>query len=423
MKKVLKTFSLTVIFLFVLSVFGWMTFHISQGDKKFGFLEGPVKFMYTFLDLFSQSVEEVKTLPGTFVKTPNNFKSINKLDTDLVVISTYSDTSDTRSIVLRNLKNDSVIYKWNVENEYKEYDRIINPLLLPKKNLIYSFAGKELRRIDSLANIVWKQDSIDAHHSMNIDSDGNIWICSFAPVYFATGLYKIDGRSVFYKDNYITEIDAETGRILFHKSVTKILKENNLSSYILKSDNIEDPIHINDIEPVLKTTKYYKKGDLFISARCPSIIIHYRPSLNKVIKIIEGAFISQHDVDIINDSSLVIFNNNFYTLWSNKSKSPPIDSSKLEIAGDFYSNIIRYDLWNDSFSFLGDSIFRVNKIFTATEGLIEFLNPSTYFVEEQNKGVLWIIKDDKVIYKDVYKSQHEGYHHLSNWTRIIKKDD
>ena len=421
MKKVLKTFSLIVIFLFTLSVFGWMVFHIAEGDKKFGFLTEPVKFMYTFPDLFSQSVEEVKSLPQTFIETPGDFKPINNLDSDFIVLSTYSDTSDSRSIVLLNLKNDSILYKWTVKNRFGDYIRILNPLMFPEKSLVFAYNNHAgLRKIDSLTNIIWEQDSIFAHHAMTLDSKGDIWICSCEPVYYATGLYKLNGRSVFYNNNYITKVNAKTGRILFHKSITKILTENNLSNYLLKSAVIRDPLHINDVEPAFKSTQYYKEGDLFISIRNLSFIMHYRPSTNKVMDIIEGPFISQHDVDFLNDSTLVIFNNNFYTIWSNDSKPPPRDSSRLEIAGDFYSNIVRYDFSNKRMSFIGDSVFRANEIFTGSEGLMEFVDPSTYFVEEQNSGLIWIIKDDKVIYKNVLKSQHEGYHHLPNWIRVIK---
>lgn len=378
--------------------------------------------MYSFPDLFSQSVEEVKTLPKTFIPTPDNFKSINNLDSDFIVLSTYSDTSDSRSIVLLNLKNDSVIYKWTVKNPFMEHNRIINPLLFPDKSLVFSFDGVSgLRRIDSLSNVIWQQDSLYAHHSMNLDSKGDIWICTFRPGYSATGLYNINGESVFFKDNYITRIDAETGRILFHKSMTEILTENNLAYYLLKSAELKDPLHINDIEPAFNSTHYYKEGDLFISARGPSFIMHYRPSTNKVIQMIEGPFVSQHDVDFLNDNSLVIFNNNSYTIWSDESKPPPKDSSRLAIAGDFYSNIVRYNFGDNSFSFIGDSVFRANDIFSYTEGLMEFVDPATYFVEEQNTGLIWIIRDDKVLYKNVLKSQHEGYHHLPNWIRVIKK--
>jgi hypothetical protein len=90
--------------------------------------------------------------------------------------------------------------------------------------------------------------------------------------------------------------------------------------------------------------------------------------------------------------------------------------------GDFYSNIVTYDLRNRKFSSIGDSIFRANKIFSRSEGLQEFIDADTYFVEEQNSGLLWIIKDDEVIYKNVFKSPYKEYHHLPNWTRIIKYD-
>lgn len=396
MPKILKTFSIIVIFLFILSIFGWMVFHISKGDKQFGFLTEPIKFMYTFPDLFTQSVVEVKTLPKTFISTPKGFKSINNLDSDLIVLSTYSDTSDSRSIILLNLKNDSTLYKWTVKNPYQEHDRILNPLLFPEKSLIYSFDKKSgLRRIDSLTNLVWKQDSIRTHHAITLDKNDDLWTCSFEPVFYATGMYKLNGRNVFYIDNYITKIDSESGRIIFHKSITEILSENNLSGYLLKSANAKDPLHFNDIVAVTKSTPYYEEGDLFLSSRNLSLVMHYRPSSNKVINIIEGPFTSQHDVDFLNDSTLLLFNNNYYNKWSNESKASPKDSSMLKIAGDFYSNIVRYDFVTDSISFIGDSVFRANKIFTGTEGLMEFFDPTTYFVEEQNTGLIWVIKDDR----------------------------
>jgi hypothetical protein len=425
MNKFIRIFSITIISLFTLSVFGWMASHITRGDKKFGFLTGPVKFIYSFPDLFSQSVEEAKTLalPKTFIPTPGHFKPVNELDTDFVVLTTYSDTSDSRSIMLLNLKNDSILYKWTVANPFREHDRILNPLLLPERSLVYSFDGfSGPRRIDSLGNLIWKQDSILAHHSMNMDGNGDIWICSWEPVFDATGQYRLNGRDVFFKDEYITRIDTATGRILFHQSMSGILSANNLSRYLLKSSAIKDPMHINDIQPALRTTKYYQKGDLFISARNPSIILHYRPSTGKVVNLIEGPFVSQHDVDIYGDSSLVLFNNSYYTVETRDSKPPPRDSSRLVFAGDFYSNIVRYNLGSGKFTFIGDSLFRANKIFSYTEGLVEFTGPSTYLVEEQNSGVIWIISDNRVLYKNVLPSQHAGFHHLPNWMRVINND-
>ena len=40
------------------------------------------------------------------------------------------------------------------------------------------------------------------------------------------------------------------------------------------------------------------------------MIILYRPETNKIIKIIEGGFSQQHDVDILDDKTISIYNNN-----------------------------------------------------------------------------------------------------------------
>ena len=40
------------------------------------------------------------------------------------------------------------------------------------------------------------------------------------------------------------------------------------------------------------------------------MIVQYRPSTNEIINIIHGPFFNQHDVDVINDEEISIFNNN-----------------------------------------------------------------------------------------------------------------
>src|SRR6056297_80649 len=96
-KKVLKIFSIVVISLFTLSVFGWMSSEMATSKKEFGFLTKPIKFMYTFPDMFKKSVEEVKTLPKTFLETYNQYLNpVNKLEKDLIVLITHSGKKKER---------------------------------------------------------------------------------------------------------------------------------------------------------------------------------------------------------------------------------------------------------------------------------------------------------------------------------------
>lgn len=423
MKKFITSFSLVIIGLFLLSVFGWMSVHISKGDKDFGFLNEPIQFMYSFLDQFKTSVKEAEqlTLSPTFLKEWVEIETVNKLEEDVKILYSYSLDNTSRAVSIKNLRTDSILYTWNISEKANQYDRLVNPYMFPNKDLVYFFTDRSgLRRIDADGNFKWKQDDFLAHHSLNIDSAGNFWVCSKNPPKgSAGGVYKIDGREVFYDDDYITNVNAETGEVLFHKSITAILRENGLAYYLLQATTAKDPLHLNDIQPALKTTKYYRQGDVFLSIKQSSILMHYRPSTNKVIKIIEGAFSAQHDIDFYNDSTLTVFNNNSYPHWTTATKGKPGEKVKIEGAGEFYSNIVRYDFPSGKISYIGDSTFRANRLFTSTEGLHEFIDENTYFIEEQNNGLYWVIKNDEVVYYNRFDSPHEGYCHLPNWARII----
>ncbi|NND76726.1 MAG: hypothetical protein HKN39_00905 [Flavobacteriales bacterium] len=430
MKKAISYFSKLVIVLTILSVFGWAVKHITLGDKKFGFLENPIKQLSDFPDLFKQSAKEVAEPPKTFVKTPEDFNSINRLSKDVLALVSYSNENNGRTVDLLNFRNDSVLYSWvlNIKKEFNPHDRIWHSLMLPDKSLVYSNnGGTGLFRADSLGNIIWYQDSIIHHHSMNLDNDGNLWACSYIrdpdpAIHIGyRGLYHIDDEEKRFIDNSILKLDVTNGNKLFEKSIIEILLENDLEYLILQSGNSEDPLHLNDVQPALITTGHYNKGDVFLSFRNSSFILHYRPETNSLIEVINGPFSSQHDIDFYDENTLAIFNNNtHYDFASHKSKmrnsEAPVD------IGNWFSQILFYDLGTKEYRAYQDSTMKANKIFTFTEGLQEFIDPNTVFIEEQNTGVLWVLENDEVLYKNVLPSQHKGYHHLPNWTRLLTEN-
>jgi len=422
MKRTVQTISVTVVFLFLASTFGWLSVHVSAGDKDFGFFNEPIRFMYSFLDQFETSVKEVQEISPTYLKTPENHNSFNKLSQDLNVLISYSASDYKRHVVIKNLRNDSIQKTWKIKQVFNKHDRVLHPMNFPNGDLVYfAYMRAGLKRIDAEGNELWSQDSIVPHHSMNLDNDGNLWLCTGNPPSWSTsGKFNINGRTVYFMDDFITKVDPENGKILYHKSIAEILKENGLNNYLIHSQSGQDPLHLNDIQPALKTTSFYEEGDLFISLKQISLIFLFRPATGKIIKSIKGPFSAQHDVDFYNDSILTWFNNNSYTLWTNDSKPTPENPEQIKEYANLWSNIVRYNLATDELSFIGDSLFREKLIFTATEGLHEFINDSTYLVEQQNEGYIWVIQNDEVLYKNVFHSTQEGYHHLPNWYRIIK---
>ena len=169
-------------------------------------------------------------------------------------------------------------------------------------------------KIDFCSNLVWLNDEEVFHHSKMFDHDGNIWIVGrMNPQSKYVAKYSLKN----FLDDSIIKMSKD-GKILYNKSVTELLIENNIvpENFALKSylSNVDDPIHLNDIEPVFHDTEYWKKGDVFLSPRHLSAIIHYRPSSNKVINYITGPFAQQHDVDIISDTEISIFDNNNFVV-------------------------------------------------------------------------------------------------------------
>lgn len=91
----------------------------------------------------------------------------------------------------------------------------------------------------------------------------------------------------------------------------------------------------------------------------------------------------------------------------------------FESAIDFFNDFLMTG--GTVIAIVDEDLFIEEKMYTENEGLVEFIDQDTYLVEEQNSGILWVIRNDTVIYKDIFRSQHEGHHHLPNWTRIVSE--
>lgn len=420
----------TVLVLAALSAFGWVVKHRTKGDLNLGWGNVVVDQLAGFPDLFKKSVKEAQTLPQTYVPTPDGFDPINRLTEDVLALSAYSNEDEDRNIDLWNLRTGDVVHRWTLRRDvldFKVHRRVHHPLLLEDKSVVSFITGREpLFRLDSASNMVWRQDSLLFHHAINLDAEGHIWACvqkfekgGTWTAYRAR--YEMDGKTVHFLDNSIARIHPETGHIEYVKSCVDILKENGLEHLVLRSGDPMDPLHLNDVEPALFSGPFFEEGDVFLSFRNLQAVLQFRPSTGEVVRVIDGPLAAQHDVDVLSDSTLVIFNNatqenvGRYTHTAHKY---PV-SKEQALLKHWYSHVVEYDLASDTFTPLHEELVREHEIMTFSEGLQERLPDGSYFVEEQNSGVLWVLGEDGVLYKDVLASHHDGYHHLPNWTRII----
>ena len=274
-----------------------------------------------------------------------------------------------------------------------------HPLILEDGSLISDSDYAPLFKIDFCSNLLWINQEERFHHSKMLDNDGNIWVGSVMFPYskFVGG----NRKKIGFVDDAITKINKE-GKIIFKKSISELLynkKYLSISEIFIKYD----PIHLNDIEPAISDTQYWKKGDLFISIKNQSAVIHYRPSTNKVINYMQGPFYQQHDVDLISDKEVSIFNNN----------NSVSENSR-------YSEVLIYNFETKTLSKKFNRQLKENNFKTKTQGLADFLKDGSMLVEEQNHvRLIFFNKDGEKEWEFVNKDDNGNINFFS-WSRVVE---
>ena len=137
------------------------------------------------------------------------------------------------------------------------------------------------------------------------------------------------------------------------------------------------------------------------------MIVLYRPSNNKIVWKIQGPFFNQHDVDILDDHRISIFNNRVQKL----------DNGKLSVDGN--NEVIIYNFKNGEFSsYLRNSMVK-NDVRTRNQGLSEILPNGDLFLEEQNFGrTLYFNSDGSLRWTYLNRSNNRDIYDVG-WSRIL----
>jgi hypothetical protein len=371
--------------------FSWATLRSQAGGRLYETSAG--KFMLSIAAFPSSVNESIKTVFNIhdasypLLRPKNSFNQIswqNKFpapDDGFLLLSTVDHTGNFPLVQLIRIQDGTVLHSWKMDFDsfnqkekitdfhknlsVSKATRLFHPTLLEDGSLIF-IANGTLVKLSSKNEIIWT-NSGDFHHSIELDADGNLWVPSLGKGYFKNSFLEKN-----ISDNYITKI-SPNGRVLFKESFSKILIENGLRGQLLGKFGDafqEDPIHMNDITPALKDGKYWKRGDLFISARNMSTIFLYRPSISKIIWYQTGPWLNQHDVNIVDDQTISIFGDDVIS----SSPEPFLNS-------DDTNQVYIYNFQNNQSKMPFESIMQKSHIKTITEGRARILSPDKVYVE------------------------------------------
>jgi hypothetical protein len=353
------------------------------------------------------------------------------LEDEMYLLLAKYDGDITRSVVeLIDLKTFSVKKTWSpdvdqinglVDTSHPEFENIqrdnnvkmsliTHPFLTEDGGLIFRSNFSPLIKINNNSELVWQNQEDIFHHSIEEDHEGNFWVAT--SVY----PYQVDKRYVGlefgnYEDDAITKV-SEDGKILFQKSISNIFLENNLEFVYSNGTQmfISDPIHLNDIQPVLSDGPHWKRGDVFLSMRHQSMVILYRPSTNKIIWKGMGNTSARHDVDILDDHRISIFDNNVKDFFTGEQV-------------DDHNEVVIYDFNKDSYSkYLDESLEQYN-VRTVSGGRSQILDNGDLFIEEQNYGRLLFFNKDGSLQWQFINRANNGNLYVLNWSRILYKPE
>jgi hypothetical protein len=338
---------------------------------------------------------------------------------EFLLLSRYDGDSRVSTVELYDMDEQRQVHSWPLnENDFRT-DTLTNPFFVFPNNenerlvarhpfaesdgsLVFHASYSPLYSIDACGKIEWQNTEFAFHHSLERDDDGNYWVPGVRP----TSLETFDDK---FKDDHIVKL-SDSGKVLYAKSVTEILIENQLINRMYVYDRyVIDPIHLNDIQPVGEESDVWKKGDVFLSIGHLNMIILFRPDTDEVIWWSQDAIMHQHDVDLVGTDKVSVFNNNRTT----------------RADGDIVvglNELILYNVRNDAYETHFQRSFEEFEIKTINQGVHDFAEDGGVMIEETNYGRVMMLDRDGVALWEFINRASDGKIYTTNWSRLMTEN-
>lgn len=276
-------------------------------------------------------------------------------------------------------------------------------------NLTFISNNGLLIQVDQKLQTRWVNADFDFHHTFNFSSEQEyLWAIGSD----ISKKSKLDDKYDYdFLNDLAIKINPITGETIEFYSITNALIESNLHNHIFigrQDEPFKDPLHMNDVQPVLEDGPFFKKGDIFISLAHPNMVLLY-DTKDKKIKwnTTEGLF-HQHDVDILNNNQIGIFNNR------------RIFTSFDQVDG--YNQILIYDFEKKRFNNFAEKEIKKHSIRTVSQGLFN-ISDNSILIEETNWGRLLLFdRNHNLLFRYISKDDL-GRNHQLGWSSYIDSQD
>lgn len=173
-----------------------------------------------------------------------------------------------------------------------------------------------LARIDRDSNLLWSLP-LKGHHAIWGNPDGSAWVLTTQIMPEAEGAGPVPGGKML-RDQVV--LVSRDGEVLARHDLQSALIDSGMGHLLAAQGRDEvavpdpyDVLHTNDVEVVgpdfARHHLRIEAGDLALSLRNLDAVIFLRPASGRVVDVITGPFLRQHDPDLLPSGRIAIFDN------------------------------------------------------------------------------------------------------------------
>ncbi len=290
--------------------------------------------------------------------------------------------------------------------------KAVHPILLPDGDVIFSHtAGSLVRMSPCSSKPVWLLDEV-MHHANELDETGKaLW----APAISQAGFADHPWYQARVRDDALAHVSLD-GRLLERLSFARILRDNGLLALLMGTSGGKlkaDPIHLNEIKAARIDSRYWKRGDLLISARHLSTLFLYRPATNKIIWYQTGPWMNQHSVDFVDDHRISVLNNNIVA---------DVPAEHAFISPAETNQVMIFDFATQQVSQPFAALLAKARPIAFSEGVARVLPDGGLFFEETIYGRHLRFSKDRLLWSRIndYDEKRIG---LVSWSRYLTAEE
>jgi len=279
--------------------------------------------------------------------------------------------------------------------------RMGHPWLSEDGSLTVNSSGGALYQVDACGDPIWSNSRFSYHHGLEADADGTFWAVGTRPT-----AIEGQGWDDTLRDDHAVQVSPD-GRVLYAKSVLEILQTAELLNLIYDYDSYQtDPIHLNDVQPVPRDGRHWRAGDIFLSIAHLNMVMLFRPSTDELIWYSQDRIMHQHDIDLIGDGVISVFDNRRKT-----------GANGTMVLGA--NEIVHYHLPETSAHVRHAERLAQLDVRTASQGLVDALPGSGMMIEETDGGRLLKLAEDGALEWVFLNKSEDGRAWTLNWSRYV----